>query len=104
MNKIILFLIAISIGLSVKADYAAPIVEYPVVSPSAQQYNVQAYYQNPYQVQQQKQYINPYQYGVPYYAGTSVLPYPITGTGTGGASQIIKNIGQSVIYSMLRGY
>lgn len=121
MNKIILFLIAVSIGLCAQADYTvqtyqplypAQPVGYPAIQPYAQQYNQQynqGYYQNPYQAQYQGQYVNPYQYPRPYGYGNN-LPYtgmnsilPVSGN-TGGTQQVVKNIGQSMLYSMLRGY
>jgi len=84
------------------------------VQPYTQQYN--PYSQNPYQTSQcQGNYINPYQYrnqygygASPYGVGGSVLSGlgglgGLGGTSTGGAG-IVKNIGQSVLYSMLRGY
>lgn len=114
MKKTILFLMVILIGLSVNADdttqteqpiYPAQVVDYSTIPPSPQQYNYQGYYQNPYQAQYPRPYINPYQYRMPYYGGANILPYSILGTGsTGGAQQIMRRIGQSIIYSMMRGY
>lgn len=69
--------------------------------------DAQGYYQNPYQTQCQGQYINPYQYQRPYgsYSPYSVMNSALSGLGSGGgAQQVVKNIGQSVLYSMLRGY
>lgn len=118
MNKGILLLIAISIGLSAYADYTvttqqplynAPVVDYPMIQPYPQPY-AQPYYQNPYQAQYQGQCVNPYQYQAPYLYRRN-LPYTalnpaVTGLGTttttGGS--VAKNIGQSILYSMLRGY
>lgn len=105
MNKIIILLIAISIGLSAKADdilqmnqpiYPAQAVDYSMIPPYLQPYNNQGYYQNPY--------INPYQYRMPYYGDTSILNSSLLGTGSTGGSQIVKNIGRTILYSMMRGY
>lgn len=114
MNKIILFLMVILIGLSVNADgtaqteqslYPAQIVDYSTIPQPPQLYNNQGYYQNPYQAQYQTPYINPYQYRMPYYSGANILPYSLLGTGsTGGAQQIVKSLGRSILYSMMRGY
>lgn len=114
MNKIVLFLIAISIGLSVKADdtiqtdqsiYPAQPLDYSTIPAYSQLYNNQGYYQNPYQTQYPRPYINPYQYRMPYIGGTSILNSSLLGTGsTGGAQQIIKSLGRSILYSMMRGY
>jgi len=115
----VLFLMAISIG-SAQADYTfqtyqplypTQAMSYSTVQPYTQQYN-QGYYQNPYQTQCQGHYLNPYQYRRPYYRYGNNLPYPyaqtnstVTGTDTTGSTgQIVRNIGQSVIYSMMRGY
>jgi len=114
MNKIILFLMTMIIGLSAHADYTVqtsqPLyptqaISYSALQSYAPQYN-QGYYQNPYQAQCQGQYANtyPYQgaygYGNPY---TAVNP-TVAGLGTiGGTPQVLKNIGQSMIYSMIRG-
>lgn len=113
MNKrIIILLVAVLIGLSAHADYAvqtyqplypAPIGSYSAVQqPYAQQYN-QPYYQNPYQA--------PYNaYQSPYYSYGNNVPYRITNnTGarlnnTSIPQQIVKNIGQSMLFSMMRGY
>lgn len=130
MNKIILLLATLSIGLSVNAfDWsslfsqqyqpypqyrpfmnAQPIQTTQVVDSSINsnydpQYN-QTYCQNPYQSQYQGQYVNPYLsrriygYGnnMPYYVRNSILP---TNNNTG---QAVRNIGQSLLYSMVRGY
>lgn len=111
MNKIILFLMVILIGLSVNADdttqveqplYPAQVVDYSTIPPSPPQYNNRGY---PYQSQYQTPYINPYQYRMPYYSSASILPYSLLGTGsTDGAQQIVKSLGRSILYSMMRGY
>lgn len=128
MNRIILLLIAITIGLSANADYTVqtyqplvpsqPIqpIDYTTNQPYMQTYNQQysptynqPYYQNPYQVQSQTQCVNPYQYQNPYTYGSNI-PYSAinaatSSIGSGGvAPQIMKNIGKSMLYSMLRGY
>lgn len=84
------------------------VVNYPSNQTYEQSYN-QEYSKSPYQAQYQTQYVNPYQYQVPYgYANN--MPYPVTNTSvsntTGPTGQIVKNIGQSLIYSMMnnRGY
>lgn len=128
MNKMILLLITLSIGLSVQAfDWTSLLstpyqsyqqyptyqsyqpyiptqtvqtttgVDYSATQAYGQPYH-QAYYQNPYQIQ--GQYVNPYQYRRPY--GYNI-PYNVLNTTTSGNS-VAKNIGQSVLYSMLRGY
>lgn len=119
MNRVILFLMVMIIGLAAHADYTVqtsqplypnPYVDPALASPYVQQYN-QAYYQNPYQYQYQGQCVNPYQYRNPYMQART-LPYTavnpaVSGLGTnttGGASQVVRNIGQSMLYSMLRGY
>lgn len=123
MNRIILALIVMTIGLSAQADYTVttyqplypaqitpPVGNYPTTQAYGQPYN-QAYYPNPYQAQYQNQYqgqfVNPYQYRPNVYGNN--LPYSalnpaVTGLGTTGGSQVVKNIGQSVLYSLLRGY
>lgn len=114
MYKTILFLMAILIGLSVKADdtmqmdqqiYPAHAVDYSIIPPIPPQYNNSGYYQNPYQAQYQTPYMNPYQYRMPYYGGTSMLNSSLLGTGSaGGTQQIVKRLGRSLLYSMMRGY
>lgn len=122
MNRIILFLVIVLVGAASYADYTVTtyqpwynpqVAGYPAVQPyDTQQYN-QGYYQNPYNAYNpyQAQCVNPYLYhrpygyrsGLPYNALPSVVSGVGTGT-TGGASQIAKNIGQSMLYSMMRGY
>lgn len=124
MNKIILLLIAITIGLSVKADYTVqtqtfqPFNYNGAVAPqyysnvqSYQQYpqyqqcqaDNQNYYQNPYQAQYQNQYVNPYQYQRSYGYGNNFQPYLIN-SGLNGTAPIVRNIAQSLIFAKLRGY
>lgn len=135
MNKMILLLMALSIGLSVQAfDWTSLIspsyqpyqqyptyqsyqpyvpnqtiqttqgIDYTATQAYGQPYH-QAYYQNPYQIQ--GQYINPYQYPRPYgYRNYNLIntAIPALSTTTTGTSSVARNIGQSVLYSMLRGY
>jgi len=111
----------ITIGLAAYADYTVQTIQ-PWYNPqtstlySSQPYNPtynqtydqgysQDYYQNPPQVQYQRQCINPYQYRRPYYGYSNTLPYAATGLlNTGGTQNVVRNIGQSMIYSMFRGY
>lgn len=134
MKKIMLLLIITSIGLSAQAfqwsnlltqpyrPYSpyqpyipnqippvqtTQVVDYATNQPYTQPYNNPIYCQAPYQAQYQGQYVNPYQYR-PYNYANSV-PYAAinaatSGLGTAGGNGIVKNIGQSVIYSLLRGY
>ena len=98
-----------------------------VQQPYNQAYN-QGYNQNPYQIQPQSSYVNQSSYINPYQTGYqpgyqtgygntyqpygyranvpfSILNSAMTGVGTGaGSTGIIKNIGQSMLYSMMRGY
>lgn len=73
------------------------------------------FYQDPNQVQCQASYVNPYLYRRPYgqinpYSyGTNPLfqnPYNMTpnATTTNLGGQVVRNIGQSMLYSMMRGY
>lgn len=134
MNRIIVFFVAISIGLSAQAFQWSSLFSQPYMSQPYQQYPPypsyqsfvptqteqvvnypdnqnyvqpynQTYYQNTYPVQYQGQY-NPYQYQRPYGYGNNV-PYAPVGSvnqgNTNGTSQIVKNIGQSLIYSMING-
>lgn len=126
MNKIILLLLAMTISLSTYANQlpnytyqtyqpyqtyqsippaqAAQPIDY-IVQPYGQQYN-QGYYQTPYQSQCQGQYVTPYQ-GYNSYGNNA--PYTVmnpTAAGLAapcGTQQIVRNIGQSLLYSMLRG-
>lgn len=122
MNKIILFLLVMTIGLSAQAfpwqnfisqPYQSGIPAQPtqpgfstIQQPYGQTYNP-GYYQNPYQAQYQQQYVNPYPYQNQYgYANPYTVVNPTTSgaNNTAGTSQVMKNIGQSVLYSMMRGY
>lgn len=124
MKKIILCLITITIGLSAQAfswmnsPYSTyqninpvqttQVVDYNnTVQPYGQPYT-QTYIQTPYQTQCQYpgQYINPYQYQRYGYGTVYPTVNPVlNGLNTiGGGNQIVKNIGRSMIYSMLRGY
>lgn len=107
-----LLLVAILIGLSAKADYTVQTYE-PFYPNPAQPYYNQNYYANPYQAQYQTETANPYLYQQqcvnPYlnrrYGYPGYLPYStLNGTTTGGAQGIVKNIGQSLLYSIMRGY
>jgi len=126
MNRIILLLVVVSIGLSAQADYT---VQTQTFQPSyynqttqPQYYsNVQSYqqypqyqqcqadsqnnYQNTYQSQYQNQY-NPYQYQRLYgYGNNGLLNSSLPGlTGLNGTSPIVRNIAQSLIFAKLRGY
>lgn len=119
MKKIILFSMLISIGLSAEAFSWQNLLFQPsstiipgqpstfsTIQPYNQMYNNQ-YYQNPYQTQCQVPYVNPYLYQRrqsyinPYNVINPIVPNQTT---TGGASQAVKNIGQSLIYSMMQGY
>lgn len=125
MNRIILLLMLISIGLSAQADYivqaSQPILPdqtYPSLYPAgAVGYPLHRHYQNPYVVQDQQQYVNPYIYQQQCYNPYlyqrpygNILPYQATnssilnGDNTNGNQGVMKNIGQSILYSMLRGY
>lgn len=89
---------------------------YHYTMPGDQTY-YQGQYPNPYQNQPLSQVYNPYQYRPNPYAynnyGYAVSPYSTLGsgltglTGLGGAgikNQIIRNVGQNMIYSLMRGY
>lgn len=124
MNKIILVLIAMAIGLSAQAlswkDFFYPTYQpgipgqsikppfYSTVQPYGQIDTTQGYYyQNPYQTQCQVPYGSPDWYRRPYgYSSPYVIVNPATSTtdNTNGSSQVVRNLGQSVIYSMMRGY
>lgn len=122
MNRLILLLMFISIGLSAQANYAIQTSQplYPIQTagyPLVQPQYTQGYYQNPYMAQNQQQYVNPYIYQQqctnPYLYQRqyrNILPYQaanssvLNGDNTIGNQGIMKNIGQSILYSMLRGY
>lgn len=87
---------------------------FSVVQPTNPAYN-NMFYQDPNQVQCQAPYVNPYlyrrPYGVvnPYSYNVNPLfqnPYNTTATTTSTSmpTQIVRNIGQSMLYSMMRGY
>lgn len=112
MKKIILLITAIIFGLSAYADYTVttsqPLYNAQPIGYQAFQPYGQSYYQNPYQMQYPGQCINPYQYQNPY-LNRSNLPYTmlnpaVTGLGATTGGSVAKNIGQSILYSMLRGY
>lgn len=124
MKKIILCIITMTIGLSASAlswlgnpytPYQNPtsimptqVVDYNNIQQNGQPYT-QTYIQTPYQTQCQSpgqypgQYINPYNYQRYGYGGYPIVNSTLNGV-AGGSNQIIKNIGRSMIYSMLRGY
>ena len=119
MNRVLLLLVAVLMGLSAKANYTVTTTQplYPnnvYDYPSVQQPYNQGYYQDPYQAQAQNSYINPYQqpYASPYqpYGYRNNIPFSIlnsatTGLGSStGTTGIVKNIGRSLLYSMMRGY
>lgn len=94
--------------------YTVPQVNtFSVVQPANPAYN-NMFYQDPNQVQCQAPYGNPYLYRRPYgvinpysYRVNPLLqnPYnPTTTTSTSMPTQIVRNVGQSMLYSMMRGY
>jgi hypothetical protein len=132
MKKIIIALSVFTIGLSAHAagwaellsspysennTYAAPQTNtFSVVQPANPAYN-NMFYQDPNQVQCQAPYVNPYLYRRPYgninpysYRVNPLLQNPYTttttstSTSTGVPTQIVRNVGQSMLYSMMRGY
>ncbi len=114
MNRLLLLFISVLIGLSAQANYTVSTYQ-PFYPTYAQQYNqstTQQYnqdcYQNPQQAQCQQQYVNPYQYQNQYYGYGNNLPYAINNISGLNSStvprQIVRNIGQRMIYSMMRGY
>lgn len=128
MKKLILCIITITIGLTTSAfswvnnpyspypnvnpaQVVQP-VDYNTVPPYGQPYPqtyIQTPYQTPYQTQCQYpgQYVNPYTYQRYGYGNNIVSPIinSVTGLGvTNGTNQIVRNIGRSMFYSMLRGY
>lgn len=132
MSKLILTLTIIFCAISIQtkclADYTVTTQEpiqtgyynnYPVANPSinssyyAPGQNVnQVNYPNPYQCQYPNsyQYQNPYAYngygyGYPTGAAYPLINSGLTGLGaTGAKGQIIRNIGQNVLFKLLRGY
>lgn len=130
MKKIIMVLTVFMMGLSVHAagwaellstpysqadSYVVPQVNgFSVVQPANPAYD-NMFYQNPNQIQCQVPYTNPYQYRRPYgqinpysYRVNPLLqsPYnttPMSAT-TNLPKQVVRNIGQSMLYSMMRGY
>lgn len=123
MKKMILCIITMTMGLSASAlSWAGyPYTPYQNVNPAqviqpvdyntTQQYGqpyTQTYIQQPYQTQCQYpgQYANPYAYQRYGYGTAYPMVNPVLNglTNVGGGNQIIKNIGRSMFYSMLRGY
>lgn len=113
-KRVILFLVLVLSGLSVQADYTVTTQKpfynaqaagcYPYAQTYNQQYN-QGYYQNPYQ----QQYYNPYLYRRPYIVNGNNLPTIVTNTAdttttTSVPRQVARNVGQAMMFRMLRGY
>lgn len=100
MNRLTLLLILVLIGLSAQANYT--VQTYQPVYPS------HGYYQTPFQFPQQ--YVNPYTYqqqcSTPYMYQRQypLMNPPGLNANTGGTQGIVKNIGQSILYSMMGGY
>lgn len=130
MKKIIIVLSIFVMGLSVHAlgwedfgysPYQQSVTTVQpgalsVVQPVNSPYN-NMFYQDPNQVQCEAPYINPYLYRRPYgiinpYTGriNPVVQNPYNTnvttntTTTSVPNQIVRNIGQSMLYSMMRGY
>ena len=123
MDKIMFLLIVMAATLSAQADVwssypnqvyqpyqlqntfqSVQSPDYSITQPSSASYN-QGYYQNPYQTQCLGQYINPYQRPYGSYSPYNVAGSVLSGSGSmGGTQQIVRNIGQSLLYSVLRGY
>lgn len=133
MKKIIMTLVIFMMGLSVHAagwaellsqpyqptdTYAVPQTGgYSVVQPANPAYD-NMFYQYPNQVQCQVPYTNPYLYRRPYgqinpysYRANPLnpllqSPYNTTpmSASTNLPKQVVRNIGQSMLYSMMRGY
>ena len=131
MKKIIITFAVITMGLSAQAfDWAGlgyqPYQQgntqqpstFSVVQPVNPSYN-NMFYQDPNQVQCQVPYVNPYR--TPYYGAVNpyrtinplaqsplvqsqLLQSPYNTNVPNVPSQIVRNIGQSVLYSMMRGY
>lgn len=87
---------------------------FSVVQPANPAYD-NMFYQNPNQVQCQVPYTNPYLYRSPYgqinpysYRANPVFYSPYNTTAASATTnlpkQIVRNIGQSMLYSMRRGY
>lgn len=118
MNRIILPLLFILIGLSANADYTIQ-TNQPLYPAQPGIYYNQGYCPTPYQAQYPQQYVdsynnyqqqavNPYLYQRPY-GYQNNLPYSvinpaINGITTSGGNQIVKNIGRNLLYTMMRGY
>jgi len=128
MKKTIITLSVFIMGLSAHAGGWAELLSSPysqnsiyttpqtntfsVVQPTNPSYN-NMFYQDSNQVQCQAPYNNPYLNRRPYgvinpYSGinpyNSINPYNTTTTSTSGTNQIVRNVGQSMLYSMMRGY
>lgn len=130
MRKTIIALTIFMIGLSAHAvgwaellspsyapnnTYTVPQANtFSVVQPANPAYN-NMFYQDPNQVQCQAPYVNPYLYRRPYgninpysYRVNPLMQNPynstVTTTSTSVPTQIVRNVGQSMLYSMMRGY
>lgn len=114
MNKNILFICLLLLGLPTMADYTVQTIQpvYPAQTinyPIAQQSYNQQYAQYPYPTQSPSQYVNPYMYPRYSYGYGNNLPYPVVnsalfGVGSTGSQQVMKNIGQNILFRILRGY
>lgn len=130
MKKIIMVLTLFMMGLSVHAAGWAELLSPPYpqagsyVVPQAGGYSVvqsanptydNMFYQDPNQVQCQASYANPYLYRRPYgqvnpynYGVNPLMQNPYNMSQTAGTTnlskQVVRNLGQSMLYSMMRGY
>lgn len=129
MKKIIISLTVFMMGLSVHAAGWAELLSTPYsqnnsyVVPQANGFSVvqpnptynNMFYQDANQVQCQVPYTNPYLYRQPYgqinpysYRVNPLLQSPYNTTTTSATTnlpnQVVRNIGQSMLYSMMRGY
>jgi len=115
-KKIILILTILTISLPTFADYtfqtvspAYPVQQYypqynnPYYNQTYEQ-DYQNVYQNPYQTQCQMPYYNPYAYQRRIYPYNLVNPNAANAANVTSGNQVVKRLGQSVLYSMLRGY
>lgn len=126
---ILTMILYISLPLSSLADTTFSTVEFPGLSnnnpyltasqpitsycsPPNQYYQNPYYYQHSYLNPIQPQYQNVYPYGYNNYNQPLIpgVPYSVSSSNiagfdnSGNKNQIIKNIGQNILYSLLRGY